>query len=168
MGGSVMHISWGAVVGGVMLILLGLYLSLYQVLAPRVGDPFGKAIVAASSVEFLNWVRLLGILIAVRGVYVIGSSLVPRATLAGQVVRVGGEVLSALAIPLLLWLREQAEQVPIVSLRDGQVHVTFASGGVAQTVRLALNILIALIVVGIAASVIQMLTGQGPGQATTS
>ena len=70
------HISWGAIVGGVLLTLPGSYLSLYQVLSNSVGDIFDRAIVAYSSLELPNWLLLPGILIAVREGHLIVTSSV--------------------------------------------------------------------------------------------
>ena len=165
MGQSTVHISWGALVGGVLLILFGCYLALYKVLSGVVGDVLSKALVAYSSPAFLNWLRLLGILTAVRGVYLVGTSFVPPATLIGQVVSIGGEVLSLLAIPLLLWLREHVELIPIVSIYNRQVHVTALQGGAATTVRWALNVVIVLIVLGVVVAIIKLIAGQGTGSA---
>ena len=158
---TVAHISWGAIVGGVLLILLGAYLAMYQVLPNAVGDVVSQAVVAYSSPAFLNWLRLLGILIAVRGAYLVGTSFVPSGTLAGQVVGLGNEMLSALAIPLLLWLRKHVDLIPIVSIWNRQVHVTAPAENLARILRWALTAVIVLMIVGIVAALFKLLTGQG-------
>lgn len=168
MGQSAAHVSWGAIVGGVLSILLGLYLSMYQLLSGWVGDSFSQAIVAYSSPAFLGWLQLLGILIAVRGVYLIATSFVRPSTLLGLVAFMGDQVLSALTIPLLLWLRENVALLPVVSIRDGQMQVTAPQGNMAGILHWTLNVLIALIVLGIAVSVIKLLVGQGTGGTASS
>ena len=152
------HISWGGIIGGVLLILLGLYLSMYQFFSGLVGDVFSRAIVEYASPQFMRWLRLLGILIAVRGVYLIVTSLFAPPTVVGRMLTVGGQVLSAMAIPLLVWLREHIDLLPIASIRNGKGVVTFAQGDLANVLRWSLNGVIALLILGIAISLIRLLT----------
>ena len=72
----------------------------------------------------------------------------------GQVVRTGGEVLSALAICLWLWLKQHVELIPTVQMGDGQVQVTSPQGSVAEILCSALNIVIVLTVLGIAVAIL--------------
>jgi uncharacterized membrane protein YciS (DUF1049 family) len=165
---NVIHISWGAIVGGVLLILLGCYLALFQAISGVTNDILSQAVVAHASPEFLNWLRLLGVLTAVRGIYLVSTSVFRSSTLIGLVIRMGDEVLSLLVIPLLLWLRERVELVPIVSIRNGQAQRNILQGTAAATARHALTTLIALVVLGVVVSVIRLLIGQTGAHGTAS
>jgi len=154
----VIHISWGGIIGGMLLILLGLYFSMYLFFSGVVSDVFSRAIVETASSEFMRWLRLLGILIAVRGVYLIVASFFAPSTIVGRMLTVGGQVLSAMAIPLLVWLREHIDLLPIASIRNGELTVTFAQGDLANVLRWSLNGVIALLILGIAISLIRLLT----------
>lgn len=162
------HISWGGIIGGVLLILLGLYLSMYPFFSGVVGDVFSRAIIETASSEFMRWLRLLGILIAVRGVYLIVASFFAPSTIVGRMLTVGGQVLSAMAIPLLVWLREHIDLLPIASIRNGEVMVTFAQGDLANVLRWSLNGVIALLILGIAISLIRLLTDSQLSMGSTS
>jgi hypothetical protein len=158
------HISWGNIVGGTILLLLGIYLAMYQVLTQAVGDPIGQAIVAHGEPQLINWIRLLGLLMVARGVYALGTSIIPPGTLTGRLANLGGEVFSVLSIPLLLWLREHVGLIPVVSFMGGETQVTAIPESVAQIVRLALNVVIALVVLGIVIAVIRLLVSLGASQ----
>jgi hypothetical protein len=151
------RISWGGTGGGVLLVLLGLYLSMYPFFSGLVGDVLSRAIVEHASPEFVRWLRLLGILIAVRGAYLFVTSFLAPSNVVGRTLAVGGQVLSAMAIPSLVWLREHVELLPIASIRDGEVAVTSAQGDLANVLRWTLNGIIALILLGIAISFIHLL-----------
>lgn len=162
------HISWGGIIGGMLLILLGLYFSMYLFFSGVVSDVFSRAIVETASPEFMRWLRLLGILIAVRGVYLIVASFFAPSTIVGRMLTVGGQVLSAMAIPLLVWLREHIDLLPIASIRNGEVMVTFAQGDLANVLRWSLNGVIALLILGIAISLIRLLTDSQLSMGSTS
>lgn len=162
------HISWGGIVGGVLLILLGLYLSMYPFFSGLVGDVLSRAILEYASPVFMRWLRLLGILIAVRGVYLIVTSFFVPSTVVGRMLTVGGQVLSAMTIPLLVWLREHIDLLPIASIRNGEVVVTSAQGDLANVLRWSLNGVIALLILGIAITLIRLLTDSQLSMGSTS
>ena len=153
---GVVRISWGAIIGGVVLILLGSYLGLFQSMSGAIGDIWSSAIVAQASPEFLNWLRLLGILIGIRGMYLVSTSVFRSSTPVGLVIRIGDEVLTLLVIPLLLWLREHVELVPIVSIGNGQTRVDFPQGAAAAIARNGVTAIIGLIVLATAISLIRL------------
>ena len=155
------EIPWGAIVGGTMLLLAGLYLALYQELSPSIGDAFSTAIVERADPGFLRWLRWVGILMAVRGVYVIATAYFRSTPLANTVIAIGGEALSLLHVPLLIWLRDNARVIPVISFVDGQMHVRQIES--VGAVRTALNVLITLTLLGIAFSVARIVTGTGSG-----
>lgn len=152
------RISWGGIVGGVVVVLLGLYLTLFEFFSGLVGDPLSKAIVEYASREFMRWLRMLGILIAVRGVYLVVTSFFAPATLVGQMLTVGGQALKAMTIPLLVWLRDHIELLPVASIRDGVVVVRSPQGDLVNVLRWSLNGVVALIILGIAIVFIRLLT----------
>ena len=152
------HISWGGLIGGIVVVLLGLYFSMFAFFSELVGDLLTKAIIEYASPEFVRWLRMLGILIAVRGVYLVVTSFFAPATLLGRMLTVGGQVLSAMAIPLLVWLRDHIELLPVASIRNGQVMVMSAQGDLANTLRWSLNGVIALTILGIAFVLIRLFT----------
>lgn len=152
------HISWGGLIGGIVVVLLGLYFSMFAFFSELVGDLLTKAIIEYASPEFVRWLRMLGILIAVRGVYLVVTSFFAPATLLGRMLTVGGQVLSAMAIPLLVWLRDHIELLPVASIRNGQVMVMSPQGDLANTLRWSLNGVIALTILGIAIVLIRLFT----------
>jgi hypothetical protein len=154
----VIHISWGGLIGGIVVVLLGLYFSMFAFFSELVGDLLTKAIIEYASPEFVRWLRMLGILIAVRGVYLVVTSFFAPATLLGRMLTVGGQVLSAMAIPLLVWLRDHIELLPVASIRNGQVMVMSPQGDLANTLRWSLNGVIALTILGIAIVLIRLFT----------
>jgi hypothetical protein len=154
----VSQISWGGIIGGIVVVLLGLYLTLFGFFSGLVGDLLSKAIVEYASPEFMRWLRILGILIAVRGVYLVVTSFFAPATLVGRMLTVGGQVLSAMAIPLLVWLRDHIELLPVASIRDGGVVVRSPQGDLANMLRWSLNGVVALIILGIGIALIRLFT----------
>ncbi len=160
------QISWGGIVGGIVVILLGLYFTLFEFFSGLVGDLLSKAIIEYASPDFMRWLRMLGILIAARGVYLIVTSFFAPSTLVGRMLTVGGQVLSAMSIPLLIWLREHIDLLPIASIRNGHVVVRSPQGDLAGVLRWSLNGVAALIILGIAISLIRLFTdsqiGIGP------
>jgi hypothetical protein len=144
-----------------MLLLAGLYLALYQELSAPIGDAFSAAIVEHAHPDFLRWLRWVGTLMAVRGVYVIATAYIRPTKLSSTFIAVGGEALSLLHVPLLLWLRDHANVIPVVSLTDGQMRVRSLQA--VGAVRTALNVLIALTLVGVAVSVARIVIGTGSG-----
>lgn len=152
------HISWAGIIGGVLVMLIGLYLSTYQFSSGIVGDAFGRLILEYASPEFLRWLSLLGILLTIRGAYLSVTSVFVQSTIVGRMLVIGGQVLSAMAIPLLVWLREHIELLPIVSLRSGEMVVRFPQSELAGLLRWSLNGVIALLILGIAIALIRLLT----------
>jgi hypothetical protein len=161
-----MQLSWGAIAGGTVLILLGLYLSLFRELSGSIGDAFSTAIVSYADPRFLDWLRLVGILVAVRGGYLIVSSTAAPDTLIGRSLAVGDHALSLLSIPLLLWLREHTELIVTISIRDGEIRTAALSESAVQGVRNAIGVLIALILIGVFAGLLRLFLGQGSAGGT--
>jgi hypothetical protein len=152
------HISWAGIVGGIVVFLLGLYFAMFGFFSALVGDILSRAIIEYASPEFARWLRLLGILIAVRGVYLVVTSFFAPSTIVGRMLAVGGQVLSAVSIPLLVWLREHIDLLPIASIRNGQVVVSSPQGELVSVLHWSLNGVIALLVLGIAIAIIRLFT----------
>jgi hypothetical protein len=159
------QVPWGAIVGGTLLLLLGLYLVFYQEMSAPIGDVLSKAIVAKADPGFLRWLRWLGVLTAVRGLYVITTAYLPDTQLVRTLTAFGGEGLSLLSIPLVLWLRDNTQVIPVISLVDGELRVRSLQA--AGVVRSALNVLITVILLGVAFSVAKIVIGTGSGSAET-
>jgi hypothetical protein len=153
--------AWGAIIGGTVLLLLGLYLAFYEEVSVPIGDVLSRALVERADPDFIQWLRWVGILIAVRGVYVISTTYLRPSQLAKTRVSLGNEGLSLLFVPLALWLRDHTEVIPVISLSNGKVQVKPLQA--VQAVRSALNVLIVLILIGVAFSVGRIVIGSGTG-----
>jgi hypothetical protein len=73
-----------------------------------------------------------------------------------------------MAIPLLVWLRDHIELLPVVSIRNGEVVVRFPQGDLANLLRWSLNGVMALIVLGIAITLIGFFTDRQMSIGSTS
>jgi len=155
---------WVARLGGTILFLAGLYLFTQGIGYKGVDDLLGQAVVAEISPVFLNWLCVLGVVIAIQGAFLVVQSVLRYPNLAVKnAVSIAGEMLNALAIPLLLWLRDRAEIIPIFSIRDGLVSVAFPQGNVAITrLRGLLTAVILLLAVGILFSIYKTLMQSDP------
>ena len=112
------------------LLVLGLCLSSFEtVICGLMGDAHGEAILDQISPSFVSWAHCLGIVTASRGGFLVARVAVRyRNVAAKNRMALLGEMVGALAIPLLLWLRGHVEQLPILSLRDGVGLVSFPQG----------------------------------------
>ncbi|MBN1641193.1 MAG: hypothetical protein JXA09_08150 [Anaerolineae bacterium] len=153
------EVPWGAIVGGTVLLLVGLYLVFYEEMSTSIGDAFSTALVEQAHPDFLRWLRWVGVLVSVRGLYLISTSYLRSPGLSSTLIAFGHEALSLLSVPLVLWLRDHADVIPVVSLVDGQMRVRPLQA--VGAVRSALNVLVTLILIGVAFSVARIVTGTG-------
>ena len=148
--------SLGALVGGVFVVCFGVVLIALPQLAGRFGGTMGDAFLEAADGAFLSWLRLLGVVTVVQGIYQVGTFFLRAPTLLGRIIRVGDALLSALSIPLLLWLRARVEIIPIYLVRDGGQWTSMPQQELQNTLQWVLLFVAIGIGVGVVAAIVRV------------
>jgi len=140
-------------------LVLGLCLSSFEiVISALMGDAYGEAILDQISPGFVSWAHYLGIVTASRGGFLVARVAVRYQNVAAKnMMALLGEMVGALAIPLLLWLRGHVEQLPILSVRDGVGLVSFPQGSdMIAYLRLVVTVGVVVLVLSMLRSILKI------------